>query len=830
MKNQEIEKKWQDLWDKRKDFAVTFSKTSKKPKYYVLEMFPYPSGKAHLGHLRNYAIGDVVARYKKSSGFDVLHPMGWDAFGLPAENAAIANNVHPKEWTYSNIERIRPQFKSLGLSYDWDREIASCSPDYYKHEQKFFLQLLDKGLAYQKESFVNWDPIDNTVLANEQVVDGRGWRSGAIVEKKSLKQWFLRITNYSQELLDNIDNLEDWPEKVKLMQKNWIGRSEGAEVDFSIKRLDKKVRVFTTRQDVLYGASFVAIAYNHPLVDQVSKTPEIQSIIDECKKMGTAAADVETAEKVGIDTGLRVAHPFDDKIELPIYIANFVLMDYGTGAVYGCPAHDIRDHAFATKYNLPIRKVVDIDDSELPYMDDGTIVNSNFLNGLSITDAKEEALKKLEELGCGERKVSFRLKDWGVSRQRFWGCPIPIIYCDDCGVVSVPDADLPVTLPDDVSFDKPGNPLDHHPTWKHVKCPKCDSDARRETDTFDTFFESSWYFARFCDVNSDEMVNKDACDHFMEVDQYIGGVEHAILHLLYSRFFTKAMSDLGYLSVREPFKRLLTQGMVLHATFKDEDKKYVYPDEVVSENGELKHRETGKLVKKGAVEKMSKSKCNVIDLEKILNDYGADAARMFALSDSPPEKDIEWSSSGIDSCAKFLSRLGVLREKIEAVNDYLEDQGNKLLSLTHVTIRDVTDDLEHFRLNRAIARIRELFNAINDNPNNQNAKFAYGIILHLFNPFAPHMTEELWSQMGNEEFLVSKKWPEFDPALCVEDSVVIAIQIKGKLRGTMEFPKDSDPEFIKAEVLKSPIAQKHLEGAEPKKIIVVPNKIVNIVI
>jgi leucyl-tRNA synthetase len=825
----DIEHKWQQAWDQARVFAA--KSQSNKPKYYVLEMFPYPSGKAHLGHLRNYAIGDVIARYKYSAGFEVLHPMGWDAFGLPAENAAISNKIHPKIWTYSNIERMREQFKALGISYDWSREIASCDPDYYKHEQKFFLQLLEKGVAYQKESMVNWDPVDNTVLANEQVIDGKGWRSGAAVEKKSLKQWFLRITDYAGELLADLDKLGGWPENVKLMQRNWIGKSEGAEIDFEVTD-GSKIKVFSTRPDVLFGASFIAIAYNHPIIDRLEKTPEIQNIIKKCASLGTAQASIETAEKIGLDTGLRVYHPFNRDIILPVYIANFVLMDYGTGAVYGCPAHDARDHEFATKYNLPIKQVVETTEP-LPYMGDGKIIHSGFLDDLSVAEAKKRAIEELEKLKSGNSKISFRLRDWGISRQRFWGCPIPIIYCNDCGIVPVPYADLPVTLPDDVSFERPGNPLDHHPSWKHVKCPKCKADAERETDTFDTFFESSWYFARFCDTKAEEMTNKEACDYFMPVDQYIGGIEHAILHLLYSRFFTKAMCDLGYISAREPFERLLTQGMVLHATFRDEKGAFVYPDEVITrDDGRLAHRDTGLLVTKSAVEKMSKSKCNVIDLEKILADYGADAARMFALSDSPPEKDIEWSSSGIDSCARFINRLYDLHEKISiaAPIRVKNDEDNKLLSLAHITIKNVTDDIENFRFNRAIARSRELFNGISENISNSHTSFAFQTLIRLLNPFIPHVTEEIWNLMGNKNLLATTKWPEYDESLCLQDVVTIAIQINGKLRGTLEFKKDADQEEVKNLALASDIVQKYLNGAEPKKVILVPNKIVNIVI
>lgn len=823
----EIAKKWQKIWDDKQVFASFVDHT--KPKYYVLEMLPYPSGKIHVGHLRNYAIGDVYTRFLKSKGYNVLHPMGFDAFGLPAENAAIANKTHPANWTYKNIEAMTEQLKGIGLSYDWSRNLNTCDPEYYKHEQKFFLELLKKGLAYQKESIVSWDPVDQTVLANEQVIDGRGWRSGALVERKSLKQWFLKITNYAEELLSEIKNLDGWPESVKAMQEKWIGKSEGVNLSFKVVGQEITIPVFTTCPDTLFGASFVGISYNHPLIQNIKKTPAIQEFIDKCSKMSVSTAELEKAEKNGIDTGLKAYHPFNNAIQIPVIIANFVLMEYGTGAVYGCPAHDERDHELALKMGYEIHQVVkndsvEIDISKAAYTGEGFMTSSYFLNGLDRPTAKKVAIKKLEELGVGHAVINYRLKDWGVSRQRFWGCPIPIIYCDSCGVVPVPYQDLPVELPQDVIFDGKGNPLENHPTWKHTKCPQCKKNATRETDTFDTFFESSWYFTRYCDPKAENMTGSE-CNYWMPVDQYIGGIEHAVMHLLYARFFTKVMQESGYVNVREPFKNLLTQGMVLHATYKNEKGEWIYPKEAI----ELQKR--GEKVVVGSVEKMSKSKNNVIDLESMLSEYGADTARMFVLSDSPPERDLEWSDSGIEGCNKFINRLFTTLDKIKNVtacneSDYPKDQTLKAI---HSTIKEVTEDIEHFRLNKAIARIRELTNTLSTT---QDSLLRYGfeIVVRLLNPFIPHVTEEMWNILGNKDMLVTTKWPTYNPDYLVSDTITIAIQVNGKLRATHEYGANTSEDEIKTIALSLPSITKHTSGYEVKKVIVVKGKVVNIVI
>ncbi len=841
MNTLDTEKKWQQKWDK--DAAFIPENNSSKPKYYVLEMFPYPSGKFHVGHLRNYAIGDVISRYLQSSGYNVLHPMGWDAFGLPAENAAIANNTHPGDWTYSNIDAMRDQLKSVGLSYDWNRELASCSPDYYKHEQKFFLDLFKRGIAYQKESSVNWDPVDNTVLANEQVVDGRGWRSGALVEKRYLKQWFLKITDYAEELLQDIDKLGDWPENVRTMQRNWIGKSEGARFHFDINGIEDKVEVYSTTPEAIFGATFVAIAYNHPLVQKVAINDEIKAFIEKCEHTATSESALEKADKECVYTGLYANHPFDENVKLPVVIANFVLMDYGTGAIYGCPAHDQRDYELVQNTeDLDLLQVVHSDRHEFDlskhayiYDLDDVMINSSFLDGLTVKEAREKSIERFEKLGIGTRETNYRLRDWGVSRQRYWGCPIPIIYCADCGAVPVPDSDLPVELPKDIDFEQPGNPLDYHPTWKHVDCPKCPSTAVRETDTFDTFFESSWYFARFCNNESEEMADKDACNYWLPVDQYIGGIEHAILHLLYARFFTKAMSDVGYLNVREPFKRLLTQGMVLHATYKDEEGNWLYPEDVKEDkNGKLVHAKSGKSVTRGKIEKMSKSKLNVIDLESMLATHGADAIRMFVLSDSPAEKDLEWSAAGLDGCKKFITKLEAFVEKLPT----LKASGitnKKLQTKIHSTIKDVSEDVMHYRLNKAIARIRELYNAVSeefskDKVDIESVQESASIMIQLLNPFIPHITEELWEKMGNKNPLYKMDWPKFDESKLVSDSYTMAIQVKGKLRATHDFAVDLSDDDIKKIAVELPSVSKHIDGAEIRKIIVVPKKIVNIVI
>lgn len=825
-----IDSKWQKIWEEKNIFKSQMD--NNKEKYYVLEMFPYPSGKIHIGHARNYSMGDLLARFNRALGKNVLYPIGWDSFGLPAENAAINNNIHPAKWTYENIDSMKKQLKLLGNSYDWSKELATCDPEYYKHEQAFFIELFNKNLAYQKESEVNWDPVDNTVLANEQVVDGRGWRSGALVEKKKLKQWFLKITNYSDELLEDIKNLKGWPESVRHMQENWIGKSDGAEINFDIESSDSKVKIYTTRPETIFGCTYIAISYNHEILDNIEKTTEITKFIEKCSHNSTSVADIEKAEKEGVYSGVDAIHPLTGN-KIPIYIANYVLKDYGTGAVFGCPAHDERDHEFACKYSIPILQVIDHKDMDIdvaikPYTSDGFLVNSEFLNGLDTKNAKTKIVEELEKLSKGNLKINFKLKDWGVSRQRYWGCPIPIIYCDKCGVLPEKLENLPVSLPDDVKFSGNGNPLDSHPTWKHTNCPKCSGAAVRETDTFDTFFESSWYFSRYCDPESDSMTNKDACKYWLPVDRYIGGIEHAVMHLLYSRFFTKAMNDCGHLDVREPFENLLTQGMVLHASFKDSDGEWVYPDKIYKKDGRLFSSENHKEVFQGKIEKMSKSKKNVIDLESILSKFGADTVRMFILSDSPPERDLEWSDSGVEGCYKFISKLINFADKLSSI-ELSSTLDEKLESLTHLTIKNVTSDLEFYHFNKAIARIRELFNFITSN-NSTNIKESFEIVIRLLNPFIPHVTEEIWEKLDNKKLLSENSWPKYDESKIDSSTQTLAVQVNGKLRGTIEVPDSLSKEEIEIAAKNCDGVLKHIENMNIVKTIIVPKKIVNFVV
>lgn len=844
----EAEQKWQDVWLDKEIFKTGNEASDKK--YYVLEMFPYPSGNIHMGHLRNYTLGDVVARYKKALGFDVLHPMGWDAFGLPAENAAIENNVHPSDWTFKNIENMRSQLKKIGFSYDWDREFATCSSDYYRHEQKMFLEFLKNGLAYQKESMVNWDPVDNTVLANEQVVDGKGWRSGAIVQRKTLRQWFLSITKYSDELLSCLDGLKDWPERVVKMQERWIGRSEGLRIFFNIEGRSDQLEVYTTRPDTIFGASFCAISANHPLAAEIARSnKDAGAFIEECNNVGMAEEIIEKMEKKGFDTGLKIKHPFDEGITLPLYIANFVLMDYGTGAIFGCPAHDQRDLDFARKYNLNVTAVIspdgkaDFSVANEAYTESGTLVNSNFLNGLSMDAAKEMICSRIEEKNQGKRTINYRLRDWGISRQRYWGCPIPIIYCDSCGTVPVPENQLPVTLPPDVDLTKAGNPLANHPSWKHVKCPECEKDAARETDTFDTFFESSWYFARFCSPNSRNGLDKEICSKWLPVDQYIGGIEHAVLHLLYARFFTKALRDCGYIDVDEPFKGLLTQGMVCHETYQDKNGKWQFPDDVRKEKDKYVHLRTGEEITVGRSQKMSKSKKNVVDPTIIVDSYGADTARLFMLSDSPPERDLEWSDTGVEGAWRYINKLwrtvADFKAKTEGIS-FLQPASLQGKSLNvkkeiHKTIAAVTEDLDKFRFNKAVARIRELTNILSEldiSDSEQAYIFKEGIeaASKLLQPITPHLAEELWQMLGHSELIIETPWPEADKKMLVDDTVTIAVQFNGKLKATIELAKNTSKEETEKVALEDPKVQHALEGKEIKKIIVVPNRIVNVVI
>ena len=845
----EAEARWQEVWRERGTFHVETD--PKRPKFYVLEMFPYPSGKLHVGHVRNYTMGDMVARYKRGQGFNVLHPMGWDAFGLPAENAAMASHVHPAEWTSANIATMRAQLMRMGLSYDWRREIATCHPEYYRHEQKMFLDFLKADLAYRRESWVNWDPVENTVLANEQVIDGRGWRSGALVEKRLLSQWFLRITHYAEDLLAALPTLERWPERVRVMQENWIGRSEGARVFFGIAGRNDRLEIFTTRPDTLFGASFCALSPNHPLAAELAKgDPALADFIAECNRMGTSEAVLETAEKKGFDTGVKVLHPLVKGWALPLYVANFVLMEYGTGAIFGCPAHDQRDLDFARKYRLKVTPVVlppggdpqTFAIADEAYVEDGTIINSDFLDGLPVAESKRRVTQRLEAMGVGQGTVAWRLRDWGVSRQRYWGCPIPVIHCPGCGIVPVPEKDLPVELPLDVTFDKPGNPLDHHPTWKHTTCPQCGGAALRETDTFDTFFESSWYFDRFCSPRSDKPFARADVDYWMPVDQYIGGIEHAVLHLLYSRFFSRALRDCGYLDVKEPFAGLFTQGMVCHETYQDPDGQWLFPEEIHRDaEGRALDRQS-RAVTVGRNEKMSKSKKNVVGLEAIVDGYGADTARLYLLSDSPPERDLEWTDAGIEGAWRYVNRLHrlvteppvALAPRQAAAPNELSPAAEKTRRAIHRTIAAVTDHIEKFRFNSAVARIRELTNALEeltDGPG-VSAVMREGIevAVRLIGPMMPHLAEELWQALGHERLLADEPWPAYDPALIVEDRVTVAVQVNGRLRATVELPRDADQASAEQVALALSAVQRAMEGKPMRKLIYVANRIINVVV
>jgi leucyl-tRNA synthetase len=845
------EAKWRKAWDENKCFEVQVDKT--KPKYYVLEMFPYPSGRIHMGHVRNYTLGDTVARYRKAQGFNVLHPMGWDAFGLPAENAAIENGAHPGKWTYENIDIMRTQMQSLGLAFDWSRELASCHPGYYKHEQKMFLDMLKKGLAYRKESVVNWDPVENTVLANEQVVDGKGWRSGVPVERRKLYQWFLKITDYAEDLLQGISQLPNWPDKIKLMQENWIGKSSGCRLRFQLNERDDQIEVYTTRPDTLFGAAFVALAPDHPLAVQLAGDKQgYAEFLKACEALGTSEAAIETAEKIGFDTGFTVAHPFDASIKLPVYLANFILMDYGTGAIFGCPAHDQRDLDFARKYKLPVRPVVIPEGEDTAAFDVGTeaytgpgkLANSRFLDGLEVEAGKAAAIAKCEEMGIGQGVTQFRIRDWGVSRQRYWGCPIPIIHCEKCGTVPVPDNQLPVTLPEDVTFDAPGNPLARHPTWKNTTCPSCNGAATRETDTFDTFFESSWYFARFCDPrNEADAFSRESVDYWLPVDQYIGGAEHAVMHLLYARFFSRALSDCGYYNVDEPFTGLYNQGMVCHVTYKDQNGKWTFPKDVAKDDqGNYVLITDGSPVQLGRVQKMSKSKKNVVDPVEILESYGADAARLFVLSDSPPDRDLEWTEAGLDGAWRYLNRVYrlIVDNKPNlppmgaAKPAAFGDAATALRRKTHQTLAFVAKDIEDFVMNKSVARIRELTNmmesfAVNDAADAWALREAMEALICCLGPMTPHIAEELWAELGGSAMLTDTLWLKHDPALLVADHVTVAVQVNGKLRATITLPKDVDQKIAETEALSQPGVQKALEGVQLRKVIVVPNRIVNVV-
>jgi leucyl-tRNA synthetase len=852
----ETEPKWRKAWADADAFRAVIDPT--RPKYYMLEMFPYPSGRLHMGHVRNYSLGDVVARYKRARGFSVLHPMGWDAFGLPAENAAIERGVDPKAWTYENIARMRSELKELGLSIDWSREFATCDVAYYGKQQALFLDLVERGLVYRKEGVVNWDPIDQTVLANEQVVDGRGWRSGAVVEKRKLNQWFLRITDYADQLTDDLASLDRWPEKVRVMQENWIGRSKGLKFAFEFagdppKGFDGGLEVYTTRPDTLYGASFVGIAPDHPLAEQIAAAdPKAAAFIAECKKGGASQAEIDTAEKIGFDTGLRVTHPFDPAWNLPVWIANFILMDYGTGAIFACPAHDQRDLDFCRKYKLPVKPVV-LPPGEDPatfavgseaYTGPGTIYHSDFLDGLDIEAGKAAAIARIEAQKQGEGATVYRLRDWGVARQRAWGCPVPMVHCAKDGVVPLPKSALPVVLPDDLEFGKPGNALDRHPTWKHTTCPMRGGPATRETDTLDTFVDSSWYFARFADADAVEPIDKAAADYWMPVDQYIGGIEHAVLHLLYARFMTKALADDGQLSVREPFAGLFTQGMVTHETYRRQTGEWLEPREVevVVEGKSRRARllENGAEVVIGDVEKMSKSKRNTVAPEEIFDVYGVDAARLFVLSDSPPERDAQWTTGGVAGAWRFVNRVweefASQPQSVSGAQQGSDEAATAVRRATHRLIKQVTEAIETFRFNSGIARLYEFLNLLKANPAKDATpallaarQDALSSLARLIAPFTPHLAEECWVRIGGEGMAAMAPWPTFDPALIEESVRVLPVQVNGKRRGEISAPAGASQADVEKIVLDDPEIARRLEGLTIRKVIVVPDRIVNIV-
>ena len=900
----EAEAHWQKVWAERRTFEA--SNDDPRPKYYVLEMFPYPSGRIHMGHVRNYAMGDVVARYRRARGFNVLHPMGWDAFGLPAENAAMQNRSSPAAWTYANIAAMRAQLKRMGLSIDWSRELATCDPAYYKQQQRMFLAFLEAGLAVRKRSKVNWDPVDLTVLANEQVIDGRGWRSGAPVEQRELVQWFFKISDDAQDLLDGLDGLDQWPEKVRLMQRNWIGRSEGLTIRWPLDPVtapnrETELAAYTTRPDTLFGASFLAVAADHPLARAAAggrparaplwgevrprgpgarsragrahpprprggagRDPALAAFVEECRHLGTSAAALETAEKKGYDTGIRARHPFDPSWELPVFVANFILMDYGTGAIFGCPAHDQRDLDFARLKGLPVRPVVcppGQDPATLAvgheaFVEDGRLVNSRFLDGMSVPEAKQEVAKRLEAATVGgapqaKRQVNFRLRDWGISRQRFWGCPIPVIHCQACGTVPVPVADLPVRLPDDADFSKPGNALDRHPTWKSVACPRCGAPARRETDTMDTFVDSSWYFARFTDPwNAEAPTTRPVADRFMPVDQYIGGIEHAILHLLYSRFFTRAMRKVGLVDLDEPFRGLFTQGMVVHETYRGADGAWVSPDEIriegIGPERRARRLVDGTEVAIGAIEKMSKSKRNIVDPDDIIATHGADTARWFMLSDSPPDGDVVWTDAGVQGAGRFVQRLWRLvgdLKRAEAGEGTADDPDRavEVRKAAHRALIRVEEDVERLRFHRCVAHIYDLSNQLTAAlasveapiaPHGGLAKAfaeAADILVLVVAPFMPHLAEACWAALGRDGIVAATAWPEADRAVVVESTIVLPVQINGRKRADLEIARDADIPTVEAAALALDAVQRALEGRPVKRVIVVPSRIVNVV-
>ncbi len=842
----EIEAKWQAAWAEAETFKAV--RSANKPKYYVLEMFPYPSGRIHMGHVRNYTMGDVIARYKLATGHNILHPMGWDAFGMPAENAAMASGGHPKDWTYQNIADMKAQMKPLGLSIDWSREFATCDPEYYGQQQALFIDFLEKGLIYRKKAVVNWDPVDMTVLANEQVIDGKGWRSGAEVERRELVQWFFKISDYSEELLTAIDTLDNWPAKVKLMQSNWIGKSRGIEIPFHRTDGGDPILCYSTRPDTMRGASFVAISPEHPVsVAMAEENPELAAFIAETRKMDTTEAAMEKAEKKGIDTGICVKHPIYPDQELPVWVGNFVLMDYGTGAVFGCPAHDQRDLDFARKYGLPVRnafhmpgKDVDVADEALvPPKTDKVVFIDHFagISECTSQEAIDATIDYFEAHDLGTAQVKYRLRDWGLSRQRYWGCPIPVVHCDDCGVVPEKKENLPVELPYDVSFDIPGNPLDRHPTWRDCACPSCGKPARRETDTMDTFVDSSWYFARFTAPNAATPTNLEDASYWMNVDQYIGGIEHAILHLLYSRFFARAMQMTGHLpqGTEEPFNALFTQGMVTHEIYvtRDERDRPVYhlPEHIEWTESGARLGATGEAVDVIPSAKMSKSKKNVVDPDNILAKYGADTARWFVLSDSPPERDVEWTASGAEATYKHLNRVHRIVTEIADMPDGTAEGDDELTRAIHRTIHDVTMGIETFGFNAAIAKLYAFTNVLAKSKAGGTAKRAAAKALaQMMSPMTPHLSEEIWSMLGEEGLITTAPWPVADPAMLVEDMITMPIQINGKRRAEIQVAPDASKDAVEEIVMGLDAVQSALDGASPKKLIVVPGRIVSIVI
>ncbi len=862
----EMEPKWQKVWDENQSFVS--SNDDKREPYYVLEMFPYPSGRIHMGHVRNYSMGDVVARYQRARGKNVLHPMGWDAFGLPAENAAIERKTHPGTWTRANIAAMKAQLKSMGLAIDWTREIATCEPEYYRHQQSMFIDMMAAGLVTRKQSKVNWDPVDMTVLANEQVIDGRGWRSGAVVEQRELTQWFFKISDFAEDLLTGLDGLTDWPEKVRTMQRNWIGKSEGLRLLFELVPANAttatSIDVFTTRPDTIFGASFIALSPDHPLTAELAGgNAELAEFIAEFRRQGTATETLEKAEKKGVFTGLHVKHPVLEGQTLPVYVANFVLMDYGTGAIFGCPAHDQRDLDFARKYDLPVLPVVRPAEADAgfavgdeAFTDDGVIFNSGFLDGLAIAEAKKAAAahfagRTVDGQPQGKVEVNYRLRDWGVSRQRYWGCPIPVIHCEVCGTLPVPKKDLPVVLPEDVSFDKPGNALDHHPTWKHVDCPQCGAPARRETDTMDTFVDSSWYYARFTAPQAETPTVPDIANRWLPVDQYIGGVEHAILHLLYSRYFTRAMKATGHVGLDEPFKGLFTQGMVTHETYKSPAGEWVAPADIVVETfGEGRratHLTSGEPISIGSIEKMSKSKKNVVDPDEIVATYGADTARWFMLSDSPPERDVQWTEAGVEGASRFQQRVWRLvgetialeEQSAGTVRSSDDSEALALRRIVHRAVHQVGGDIEGLRFNRAVAQIYELTNALVRSaglvaaaPDSRVDALAEGVerLIQLIAPMMPHLAETCWEALGKPGLVADAPWPEVDPALLVDDSVTMPIQINGKRRGEITVAKGMPAAEVETLVLSLDEIVRILDGKAPKKIVIVPDRIVNVVV